>query len=56
MTTPLGNIFSTDKKAVAQVDLKLIGSTIESFVVEFDQKKFEQLFSSGSINPKSMQK
>jgi len=43
MATPLGTIFSTDEKAVAQANLKLIGSTVESLVVEFDQEKFELL-------------
>ena len=51
MTTPLGTIFSTIEKAVAQADLKLLESTIES-LVEFDQEKFEQLLSSGSNSPK----
>jgi len=52
MVTPLGNIFSADKKAVAQADLKLLGSIVEPLAVKFDQEKFEQLFSSGSISPK----
>ena len=56
MTTPLGTTFSTDKKVVAQTDLKFIGSTIESLIVELDQEKFEQLLSSGSVSPKFIQK
>ena len=52
MATPLGKVFSTDEKAIAQADLKLLGSTVESLVVEFDQERFEQLFSSGSISSK----
>jgi len=40
MATPLETVFSTDKKVVAQADPKLLGSTVESLVVEFDQKKF----------------
>ena len=52
MATPLRIVFSTNEKAIAQVDLKLLGSTVESLVVEFDQEKFEQLLSSGSISPK----
>ena len=52
MATQLGNIFSTDEKAIAQVDFKLLGSMVESLVIEFDQEKFEQLLS-GSISPKS---
>jgi len=31
---------------------QLLGSTVESLVVEFDKEKFEQLLSSGSISPK----
>ena len=53
METPLEIIFSTYENAVAQVDLKLLGSTVESLVVKFDQEKFEQLLSPGSICPKS---
>ena len=56
MSTLLGNTFSTDEKVVAQADLKLIGSTVESLIVEFDQEKFKQLLSSGSVSPKSIQK
>ena len=54
MATPLGPSFSTDEKAVAQADLKLLGSTIESLVVEFDQEKYDQFLSSGSIIHKAM--
>ena len=39
MTTPLGTVFSTDKKTIVQADLRLFVSTIESLVVEFDQVK-----------------
>jgi len=46
----MGTIFSTNEKAVAQANLKLLGSTIESLVVKFDQEKFKELFSSGSIS------
>ena len=53
MATLLGNTFSTNEKAVAQANLKLIGSTVESFVVKFDQEKFEKLISLGSISLKS---
>ena len=52
MATPLWTVLSTNEKAVAQADLKLLESTIESLVVEFDQEKLEELFSSGSISPK----
>ena len=56
MAAPLGINFSTDEKVVTQANVKLIGSTVESLIVEFDQQKFEQLLSSGSVSPKSMQK
>ena len=57
MPTLLGITFSTDEKVAMQIDLKLIGSTVESLVIEFvDQEKFEQLLSSGSVSPKSMRK
>ena len=38
-----------------QADLKLLRSMIESFVVEFDLEKVEELISSGPISPKLMQ-
>ena len=53
MTTPLGIIFSTEEKAVAQTSLKLLESTVKSLIVEFDQEKFEELLSSGFISPNS---
>jgi len=56
MVTPLGTVLSTDEKAAVQTDLKLIGSTIESLVIEFNQEKFKQLLSSGSVSLKSMRK
>ena len=55
MVTPLGTIFSTDEKAVAQADVRLIESTFESLVIEFDQEKFEEFLSSGSKSPKVTQ-
>ena len=36
MATPMGTVLSTDEKAIAQSDLKLLESTVESLVVEFD--------------------
>jgi len=33
MATPLGNVFSTDEKVMAQAEVKLIGSTIELLVI-----------------------
>ena len=53
MAIPLRSSFYINEKAVAQADLKLLESTVESLVVEFDQEKFEKLLSSGSISPKS---
>jgi len=41
MVTPLGTIFSTDEKTIAQADLKLLGSNVKSLVIEFDQEKFK---------------
>ena len=52
MVTPLGIVFSTDEKTVVQADLKLLGSTVKSLVVEFDQEKFEELFSLSPVSPK----
>ena len=52
METPLGTVFSTNEKVVTQIDLRLLGSMIESLVVKFDQEKFEELLSLGSISPK----
>jgi len=40
MATPLGTSFSTDENAMAQADVQLLGKTVESLVVEFDQGKF----------------
>ena len=54
MATPLGNAFSTDENAVAQDDVRLLGKTVESLIVEFDQGKFEEFLSSGSTSPKAM--
>ena len=48
MMTSLGTISSTNEKTIAQADLKLLGLTVESLVVEFDQDKFEQLLSSST--------
>jgi len=35
MMTPLG-ILSTNEKTIGQANLKFLGSTIESLVIEFD--------------------
>ena len=44
MATLLGTIFSTDENAVAQADVQLLGKTVESIIVEFNQEKFEEFF------------
>jgi len=48
MATPMGNCFSTIENQMPQCD---IGSTVETMVIHFDQEKFEQLLSRGSIRP-----
>jgi len=47
MATLLGNCFSTVENQVPQC---VIGSTAETLVIHFDQERFEQLLSVGSIN------
>jgi len=54
MTTPLGISFSTNKNAVAQADVQLLGEMAESLVVEFDPRKFEEFLSLGSASPKAI--
>ena len=56
MATLLGKNFTTEDKVVAQADLKLLGSEVESLVIEFNQEKYEKLLSAGSIIPKSMRR
>ena len=56
MATPLGIVLSTYEKAVAQADLKLIGSTVESLIIESDQEKFKQYLSSGPVSSKYIRK
>ena len=53
MATLLESSFSTGENTVAQADLRLLVSMVESLVVEFDQEKFEKLLSSDSISPKA---
>ena len=55
MATPLGTSFS-DEEVVVQSDVHLTGTTVETLVVEFDQAKFEEAISSGSLSPKAMRK
>ena len=54
MATPLGTSFSTDENVMAQADVRLLGKTVESLVIEFDQEKFEEFLSSGSASRKAM--
>ena len=54
MTTPLGISFSTDDNTVEQADIRLLGKMMESFIVEFDQGKFEEFLSSRSTSPNTM--
>jgi len=53
MATLLKTCFSTDENAVAQADVKLMGSTVESLITECDQRKFEEFLLSGSDSPKA---
>ena len=55
MATLLGMSFS-DEEVVAQSDVHLIGTTVETLIIEFDQAKFEKALSSGSFSPKAMRK
>jgi len=52
MATPLGTTFSTDEQVVAQGDVTYIGKMVESLVMEFNQVKYEEFFSSGSKSPR----
>ena len=52
MATPLGTSFS-DEEVVVQSDVHLTGTTVETLVVEFDQVKYEEALSSGSLSPKA---
>ena len=40
--------FSTDEKVVAQVDIKMLGFTVESLVIKFDQEKLNSPKASGA--------
>jgi len=53
MATPLGTTFSTDEQVVAQGDITYMGKMVESLVVEFDQAKYKEFLSSGSMSPKA---
>jgi len=51
MATPLGTAFSTIENLVSQSDDQTLGSTVETLVIQFDQKKSEQFLSGGSTSP-----
>ena len=55
MATPLGTSFS-DEEVVVQSDVHLTGTTIETLIIEFDQAKYEEAISSGSLGPKATRK
>ena len=55
MATLLGKGFC-DEEVVAQSDVHLTGTIVETLMVEFDQAKFEKAISSGSLSPKAMRK
>ena len=55
MATPLGTTFSIDEQVMAQGDVTFIVRTVESLIVEFDQTKYEEFFSSGSKSPRAWQ-
>ena len=54
MTTPLGTIFSTNKKMVLQCNNLTHESTAEILVIHFDQEKFEQLLFKGNTSPQNV--
>ena len=56
MATPLGMAFSTNEKVVSQCDNQTFRSTVEMLVIEFNQKKFEELLPQGSKSPLSVHK
>jgi len=56
MSIPLGTIYYTDEEMVAQSDTELLGSMVESLIVEFDQERYEKFLSAGSVSPKATRK
>ena len=52
MVTPLRTTFSTDEQVAVQGDVSFMKKMVESFIVEFDQKKYEEFLSSGSKSPR----
>jgi len=56
MATPLGTFFFANEKIVSQWDDKTLQSTAETLVIQFDQEKFEQFLSEGSLSPINVRK
>ena len=55
MVTPLGTTFSTDEQVVAQGGISVMGKTVESLVMEFNQAKYKEFLSSSSKSPRVRQ-
>ena len=51
MATLLGTSFFTDENVMVQADVQILGKTVESLVVEFDQGKFKKFLFSGYASP-----
>ena len=56
MATPLGTSYFTNEEVVAQSDTKLIGSKVETLVVEFNQARYEALLSAGDSSLKTIKR
>ena len=56
MVTPLGTFFFNNKKTVSQCDEQIIGPITKTLVIHFDQEKFDQLLSEGSLSPVNVRK
>ena len=41
MATPMGTVFFNNKKTVSQCDDEILGSTVKTFLIQFDQEKFK---------------
>ena len=56
MATPLGTISVTIEKAVAQADLKLLGSTVESLIIESTKRSSKSFSPQALLAPKSQER
>jgi len=56
MATLLGKAFSTIENVVSQCDDQTLVSIVETLIINFDEKMFEQLLSGGSASPLSVRK